>query len=702
MQPVARISIAVGAVAAVCLILALWMSSRPTRPVAARAGLEQTEAEEVAEREIEDADELPVAINPGYVGIATCAECHAARAREFQETRHFRACLLAEESRADGFSPEHAVHRLRKPGIEFHFTRAGEKLLVRGTARTSADEDRTSYEVGLVYGGNGQRDEQYFAWHGNSLWQLPVAWLHPQSCWGTIQNRIEARDVPANCLDCHNTWVAHVRSTANEFHRDGMLLGVTCERCHGPGQEHVEHHRTHPDAPAAKIVQPATLARDRLVDVCAQCHSNVKPRGAPFSYRPGHPLDEGFLTVHARHVEEEIVGNQAQQLRASKCFAQSDLSCITCHDPHRLQQEADVRNACLQCHTAAGCQEQPRLPEPIRGDCTGCHLPSRVWMVVRFHTAGDQYLPVAPRTDHRIGVYPEATQSVLLQWLRKQTAPEHQAQADRVAKELSEYWLKQAKQRRDDGRLIAAIGAMREALQANDDEATRRQLQAAIKQQAQFEELREQADPRDPQVAIDSLKRALQISPHHAATHARLGSLYAQLGNHDKAVEHLKAVAESDPYDPNGLILLAWMAYIDGDPLGAAELNAQADKIDPRNAKIHFQWGLALLGMEDWSEALTQFHVALELQPRHAGANQGMSEALRQLGRASEAVTHARAALQWSQGQNPSMLLTLGRAYAAAREPAKAQQALLQALVAAQSAQPNLIPAIEEELRRVE
>ena len=699
MSATAKIWIALGTLAVVGGLAAIWLSSPPRSPKVLREGIDQEE-----ERATEEAvdDSVPVALNPGYVGIAKCAECHAERAEEFKGTRHYVACTLASASNAEGFTAEHAVHQTRQSGMEFHFRRSGQKLLVEGIAERNGGTDRKQYEIGLVYGCNGRRDEQYFAWQGNTLWQLPVAWLHPQNCWGTIQDRIEARDVPANCLQCHNTWISQVRGTPNEYRRNGMLLGVTCERCHGPGDKHVEHHRAHPKAEAAEIVQPGTLSRERLTDVCAQCHSNVKPRGEPFSFRPGQPLEDSFVSVHAAHVEDEIVGNQGQQLRNSKCYQQSELTCVTCHDPHRPEKEADVRTTCAKCHTADSCHQQPIIPEPVRGNCTGCHMPPRVWMNVRFHTQDEQYLPVAERTDHRIGIYPEATKSVLLQWLRQQTSDEQKAEAERIGKELLAFWLKEARERREDGRLIAAIGALREALQANDDDATRRELQAVIQQQTQFEQLREQADPRDLPSAIAKLKEALKICPNHAPTHARLGSFYAQRGDHDHAVEHLEAVQKCDPTDPHGLIVLAWMAYIDGDPREAAELNEQAAALDPRNEKTQFQWGLALLGLEEWSEARTHFEAALEIQPRHALASQGLSESLRNLGRASEAVTQARNALQWTRDPNASMYLTLGRAYAANRETSEARLALQQALLAAQASQPNLLPAIEEELRRLQ
>src|SRR5947199_5681309 len=123
------------------------------------------------------------------------------------------------------------------------------------------------------------------------------------------------------------------------------------------------------------------------------------------------------------------------------------MPCITCHDPHRL---TSAPNACSKCHTAGSCTDRPRLPEAVRGDCVGCHMPTRIRM--HFHhytTADDRYVPLATRSDHRIGVYPEAKQAVLLAWHRTQADPRSRAEAERLAAQLTAYWVEEARRRQD-------------------------------------------------------------------------------------------------------------------------------------------------------------------------------------------------------------------------------------------------------------
>src|SRR5262245_31174165 len=185
-----------------------------------------------------------------------------------------------------------------------------------------------------------------------------------------------------------------------------MLLGATRERCHGPGQEHTAYPREHPKDEAHAILHPRTLSRERLIDVCAQCHGNTRLVGQAFSYRPGQPLESCYRTARAKYREDDTTTNQVQYLSESKCFQKSEMTCITCHDPHRPRS---AHSGCMKCHTAASCTDQPRQPEAVRGDCVGCHMPQHIWMNSHFYmTKDDQYLPVAPRSEHRIAVYPEA------------------------------------------------------------------------------------------------------------------------------------------------------------------------------------------------------------------------------------------------------------------------------------------------------
>ncbi len=72
-----------------------------------------------------------------------------------------------------------------------------------------------------------------------------------------------------------------------------------------------------------------------------QIRRNEQP---PFSYTPGKPLGDHFLYFdHApgtgRDDKFEIASG-AYRLRKSACFQQSEMTCVTCHDPHDIPRGA--------------------------------------------------------------------------------------------------------------------------------------------------------------------------------------------------------------------------------------------------------------------------------------------------------------------------------------------------------------------------
>ncbi len=680
---------------------AFWWRSSASSGVASREDTEFVE---------------PEVLSPGYVGSQACAACHAERVAEFRQTNHFRACRVprADEMPA-GFAAGKGTHATRDPALRFEMTRAGDDFLHTAIHTTPKGEDRKSSRIDLVYGA-GALDEVFFSWRGDRLYELPIVWLHPLKRWGNSSHYRYgtgdfSRDATPRCLECHNTWMRHVAGTPNEYKRDDLILGVTCERCHGPGREHVAFHEAHPEAESGHaVVHPGRLPRERRLEICTQCHGNsTKPRGAAFGYRPGEPLEAFFRTAVSKHPENDHVANQVKYLRQSKCFQKSDtLTCTTCHDPHRPHGPTDtaaVRQACQECHKPADCRERDRLPAAVRDNCVGCHMPPRVWMNVHFHTEDDEYVPPIRRSLHRIAVYPEARQEVLLAWHRKQADAASKQEAARLTAALVEHWLAEAETYRRDYRFLAAIGAVREALSFDPAPAVRAKLKEAVAVQGKLDadlvEALHQFDERRFPEATETFNAILATKPDMALAHGKLGTLYALAGRRDLAVRHLREVARHDPDDSYGLMMLGWMAYLEGRAADAVEDYRRADEIEPRNAKTHYHWGLALAQLGRWEEASEHFRQVLAIDPKHAGGSQGLGHALRQQGKTAEALRYARHAARLTDFRNPDILLTLADVYADAGRPADAEETAAKALDAAQASDPKLVPQIRERVEEI-
>ena len=627
-------------------------------------------------------DDLVVsaATNPGYVGSQACAPCHAARFDTFQRTRHHLASTVPTEWPMPAAFDAGASFPSSEPSVQFTMAREGGGYVQKSIQTTPEGRREVTAPIGLAYGQGGHFDEVYFAWRGDRLSELPVTWLHPTREWANApvsphQGGDFSRVTTTRCVECHTTWVGHVPGTPNEYRRETAVLGVGCERCHGPGAAHAEAHRLDPAAAVRAIVQPAALSRAQRIDLCAQCHSNAAaPADLPFTYRPGEPLDKSYKTLVSRHPEEDHVANQTRGMKASRCFERSDMTCLTCHDPHQPTDPKRVAAACAKCHQPADCRERPRLPEAVRGDCVGCHMPARVWPNVAFHTAADRYVPPIRRFQHRVAAYPEATQEVLLAWQKGRPGGAGAAEAERRTVDLVKHWLAEADAYRGAHRFQAEMMALREALHFDASTAVQARLRDAIGRQSSVDALLSNGlhlmeGQRYPD-ALAAFAKVLAIKPDSAKAHARLGTLNGVLGNEALAREHLRTAAMYDPNDPYPTNMLGWMAYVAGRPADAVLEYLAALAIEPANDAVLYRLGLAYLSLDRLREGRQTFERLYHLNPNHAGGCQGLSHVLRGQREYGEAVRYARRAALLTNSLNADILLSLCDAYSdAGRRP---------------------------------
>jgi tetratricopeptide (TPR) repeat protein len=141
------------------------------------------------------------------------------------------------------------------------------------------------------------------------------------------------------------------------------------------------------------------------MDLCQRCHLQgvaVLNEGKTFyDFKPGMQLSEVLNVYLPRYTDSHerfIMASQADRLRMSECFQQSaELSCITCHQPHRsveITPASQYNNACLKCHKTEACTEKPATRASKSDNCVVCHMPK----------SGSVDIPHVRITDHRIGL----------------------------------------------------------------------------------------------------------------------------------------------------------------------------------------------------------------------------------------------------------------------------------------------------------
>jgi hypothetical protein len=323
--------------------------------------------------------------------------------------------------------------RTLDPNLHFLMTRVNGSYFETAVFGQPPDELKQKERIDLVVG-SGERGQTYLYWKGDRLFELPVTYWTPLETWENSPGYRDGtadfdRPVVPRCLECHATYFSAIPSEApaNRFHKAGAVLGISCERCHGPGRQHVELEQTAsqraPKASASAssqagvdgaqnlgIVNPQKLSRDRQIDVCAECHAGLGEERAPaFSFVPGQRLSE-YLEVQPLDPDAkvDVHGNQVALLERSRCFQSSTkITCNYCHDVHAPEHAAaSYSNRCLTCHKVESCGVYPKLGQDITKNCIDCHMPVQDSNLI-VSNAGGKQIKMRIRS-HWIKVYVEA------------------------------------------------------------------------------------------------------------------------------------------------------------------------------------------------------------------------------------------------------------------------------------------------------
>jgi len=333
-----------------------------------------------------------------FVGAARCAPCHKSFHRDQQSSRHARTFSQAVELEAlpaldrpvpDSGDAEvrHVLRhedgrlcwettdqgRVMNAVVEYAFGSGNVAITLVG--RESAGDSR---ELRLSHFGRA------------AAWDVTTGHLSQPTDRHEFLGRDLGRDGVRRCLECHTTNARIAGERAGPAATD---RGIGCERCHGPGANHLTAVAA--EFPEPAIARPRLASAEQIMALCAACHS---PKDAKLV--PGDHLAPRFAST---------------SLAWSPCYTESSggLSCVSCHDPHRnAETSATYYEArCLTCHSnkppspSLASRPKPGLPvrpknmrrivcsvNPANG-CLKCHMPQV-----------DGIVPHASFTDHHIRI----------------------------------------------------------------------------------------------------------------------------------------------------------------------------------------------------------------------------------------------------------------------------------------------------------
>jgi tetratricopeptide (TPR) repeat protein len=432
--------------------------------------------------------------------------------------------------------------------------------------------------------------------------------------------------------------------------------GIDCQRCHGPGRAHVAAARNKSSSPQlirTTIVNPRNLPRDRQMEVCMQCHLETSSRNMPneiraydrgvLSYRPGTALgDYALYFDRAKDAKDDTfeVAHAAYRLRKSKCFLKSDMTCITCHDPHDIPRGEEATQTyvgvCQNCHQAVA----HRSALPAGSNCISCHMPKR-------RTEDVVHVVM---TDHFIRSYKP---------LRDLLAPlEEKAEVDTGSPVVAYY--PPDIDKRAESELYLAVA------QVNDSKDTRNllRLQAVLARLSPpapnpyselgrayarrgdnaeaikwFDAALERAPAYRPALgdlilalmamgqdarALEVLQRAVTLYPNDDLLLTNLGNVYLRMNQPTEAQRVLERATAANPERADAHNLLGLVALRVGDKASAERSFREAIRCQPDLVEAQSNLANLLTGGHQFAEAEFHFMKAISLDPRYADAHHGL------------------------------------------------------------------------------
>ena len=371
----------------------------------------------------------------GYVKASACLECHEENYHSWHDSYHRTMTQLAT---ADSVMGDFSGKTVSFDGRDYRMTQEGDLCWVELPASVVQPEGQpvspneiSRLPVVMSTGSHHMQVYWFPMGKGRMLGQFPLVylketdrWVPRKSCFlepPTSETDIEIGRWNNTCLQCHTTHPKQQLSRDFVFDTNVAEFGISCEACHGPGQEHIAIHRStqHQSAKAEQhatqkqqagsnkadddstsqtqvdpIVNPRDLDHRLSSQICGNCHAmathlNPNTRNNGHTFRPGKSLSDSRHLYRCNPNSESLLRKQGQDPEAffesvfwkdgmirvsgreftglsdSSCYQQGTMSCLSCHAVHK--EEGDARS------TEDWANDQ--LAIDMDGDhaCTQCH-----------------------------------------------------------------------------------------------------------------------------------------------------------------------------------------------------------------------------------------------------------------------------------------------------------------------------------------
>jgi tetratricopeptide (TPR) repeat protein len=620
--------------------------------------------------------------DPGFVGDAACVPCHGDVVDRYRDTNHGRSL--------SDFDPASAPERFGGPslpgtpgspvsegwihspvdGLHYQAALDGDRLVQREVLRTE-DGRGVAHDVTFPADqviGSGNQTRSFLMIRNGRVTQMPLTWYAHQARWDLSPGYAEANDrfsrpIILQCLACHGDLPRLEPHTQNVFAE--LPRAISCERCHGPGADHVDR-RVAGDAPGDGdevgdpwIVNPARLDRTAELAVCAQCHLAgviaYPDREDPMTFRPGMELAENrAVYVPALQLEDpDWVGIDSHPIRLARsaCFQATEMTCTTCHLSHTAGTEVPpdhFRSRCVDCHGGMTPSISPTAPsdparggdlcsrpgvassaEAVSGDCVGCHLTAGGTSDVPHVRFTDHWIqrvprpPLPPEAGRPVIDSPVPVALVEVSALGMLARPElllHRSDALQSSLRTEALFHFYETMHRHSGYLSQVVAAGREALGAEPGGRTSGDSGGDATAEARIALARALLEMDSVTAAEGVLEETVRRYPEHPWSHFILGALLDERrGRPADALPHLDRALALQPRLNEARAKRAEILYALGRRGEALrELERVVEDEPVHRPRSWFNLGILRREMGDAPGAALAFQAAADTDPRNA------------------------------------------------------------------------------------
>ncbi|MCT4624233.1 MAG: tetratricopeptide repeat protein [Schleiferiaceae bacterium] len=490
-----------------------------------------------------------------YVGINTCKNCHIDKFQTFQHTgmgqSYGKADTLKSAAHFDG-------KKIYDPFLDFEYTPywKGNTLYLNENRLVSGDTVHQRKEQVDYIIGSGQHTNSHLQYENGYVHQMPFTYytqtgkLDLPPGFEDGHNSRFSRLIGLECMSCHNAMpVDFVMGSENKFEK--VPLGIDCERCHGPGEAHVNKimQGDFTDTATAidySIVNPKKLEKQLQFELCQRCHLQgnavLKEGKSFFDFKPGMHLSDVmdvYLPRYSNSDEEFIMASHVDRFKQSQCFQKSDdFMCTSCHNPHISVKETNTQkfnNTCQSCHENQElkvCSESPELKAKENDNCVACHMPQSGSIDIPHVTVHDHYIR-KPQAIEKT----EAIKTFLGLKAINNANPSRRSQINAYLQQYERF-------ENQTYYLDSALNLLKESANAS----------SYLQEWVLFYHLRQDKiglmnwlDKNYPNGALPELNQ-LDYQNSHAWTAYRIGEAYSDLGNPEIASAYFSKAVELAPF----------------------------------------------------------------------------------------------------------------------------------------------------------